>query len=144
MRFLHALALAAVLAPAPAPAAEAQKPPGIAVLEFSAAAADKDKAKALAGVVATRLASYQARVIGLDEVVAALGLEKQKQSLGCSEEGCLQEISYTGQAVAGLAYVPFTHFGLGAETSINLSGVTASGGGVTFAFNTNFGVLFLF
>lgn len=75
-------------------AARAAEPPAIAVTEFAADAADKDKAKGLSGIVAARLAAFKsARVVGLDEIRAALDLEKQKEMLGCSEESCLQEIS---------------------------------------------------
>ncbi|MCA1828619.1 MAG: hypothetical protein LC689_16985 [Myxococcales bacterium] len=86
MRLLLALTTVAV-------AARAAEPPAIAVTEFQADAADGDKAKGLSGVVAARLASFRARVVGLDEIRAALELEKKKQMLGCSEESCLQEIS---------------------------------------------------
>ena len=62
----------------------------IAVLEFAAAPADRDRAKGLAGMVSAKLAaSPGAQVVGLDELSAALGLEKQKQALGCTEDGCL-------------------------------------------------------
>jgi TolB-like protein len=74
-------------------AVRAVEPPTIAVTEFLADTQDRDRAKGLAGVVAARLASFRARVVGLDEIRAALDLEKQKQMLGCSEESCLQEIS---------------------------------------------------
>jgi TolB-like protein len=74
-------------------AARAAEPPAIAVTEFQSDDADRDKAKGLSGVVAARLSSFRARVVGLDEIRAALDLEKRKQMLGCSEESCLQEIS---------------------------------------------------
>jgi hypothetical protein len=74
--------------------AEEQARARIAVLEFAASPADRDRAKGLAGMVAAKLASSPgAQVVGLDEVVAALGLEKQKQALGCTEDGCLLELS---------------------------------------------------
>ena len=76
-----------------ATAARAAEPPAIAVTEFQADEQDRDKAKGLSGVVAARLSSFRARVVGLDEIRAALDLEKRKQMLGCSEESCLQEIS---------------------------------------------------
>jgi hypothetical protein len=77
------LALAILLASL---AARAADPPAIAVTEFQAEAQDRDRAKGLSGVVAARLASFRARVVSLDEIRAALDLEKQKQMLGCSEE----------------------------------------------------------
>lgn len=76
-----------------AAAARAAEPPAIAVTEFQSDDADRDKAKGLSGVVAARLSSFRARVVGLDEIRAALDLEKRKQMLGCNEESCLQEIS---------------------------------------------------
>ena len=74
-------------------AALAAEAPAVAVTEFGADAADREKAKGLSSVVASRLAAAHARVIGLDEVAAALKLEKEKQMLGCSDDGCLAEIS---------------------------------------------------
>lgn len=74
-------------------AAVAAEAPAVAVTEFGADAADRDKAKGLSGVVASRLAAAHARVIGLDEVAQALKLEKDRQMLGCSDDGCLAEIS---------------------------------------------------
>jgi hypothetical protein len=71
----------------------ADPPPAIAVTEFQADERDRDRAQGLAGVVAARLASYRAHVVGLDEIKAALKLEKEKQQLGCNEDSCLEEIS---------------------------------------------------
>ena len=73
--------------------ARAAEPPAIAVTEFQAEAADRDRAKGLSGVVAARLASFHARVVGLDEIRAALDFEKQKQLAGCAGDSCLAEIS---------------------------------------------------
>jgi TolB-like protein len=74
-------------------AARAADPPAIAVTEFQAEDADRARAKGLSGVVASRLAAFQARVVGLDEIRAALDFEKQKQLAGCSDDGCMAEIS---------------------------------------------------
>ncbi len=74
-------------------AARAAEPPAIAVTEFQADPQDRDKAKGLSGVVAARLATYRARVVGLDEIGAAFDFEKQKQLAGCNEGSCLAEIS---------------------------------------------------
>ena len=49
-----------------ATAARAAEPPAIAVTEFQADEQDRDKAKGLSGVVAARLSSFRARVVGLD------------------------------------------------------------------------------
>ena len=94
IRFVSAaLLLGALLGAVPARADEPAKA-RIAVLEFAAAPADRERAKGLAGMVAAKLAaSPGAQVVGLDEVVAALGLEKQKEALGCSDDSCLQELS---------------------------------------------------
>ncbi|MBS2024141.1 MAG: hypothetical protein JST92_17195 [Deltaproteobacteria bacterium] len=84
---------------APAPH---EKLPAIAVMEFSAPEQDRDRAKGLSGVVAARLATYPgATVVGLDEIGAALGLEKQKQLVGCDADSCLAEIS----GALGVRYV---------------------------------------
>ena len=73
--------------------ARAAEPPAIAVTEFQAEPGDRDHAKGLSGVVATKLASFHARVVGLDEIRAALDFEKQKQLAGCEGDSCLAEIS---------------------------------------------------
>lgn len=88
MRLLAALLLCASAAQAAGDSAR------VAVMDFAASPADKDRAKGLSGVVSARLASYGGvQVVGFDEIGAALGLEKQKQALGCTEESCLQELS---------------------------------------------------
>jgi TolB-like protein len=74
-------------------AVRAAEPPAIAVTEFQADPEDRDKAKGLSGVVAARLATFRARVVGLDEIRAAFDFEKQKQLAGCNEGSCLAEIS---------------------------------------------------
>lgn len=73
--------------------ARAAEVPTIAVTEFQAEAGDRDRAKGLSGVVATRLASFHARVVGIDEIKTALDFEKQKQLAGCEGDSCLAEIS---------------------------------------------------
>ena len=84
------IALALILAALGARAAE---PPAIAVTEFQSDAQDRDRAKGLSGVVSARLASFRARVVGLDEIAAAFDFEKRKQLAGCDAESCLAEIS---------------------------------------------------
>src|SRR6267378_1631361 len=74
--------------------ARAAEAPAIAVMQFVASESDANQARGLSGVVAARLASHRgARVVGLDEITAALSLEKQKAMLGCNQESCLAEIS---------------------------------------------------
>ncbi|HUJ28914.1 MAG TPA: hypothetical protein VLW85_22995 [Myxococcales bacterium] len=97
-------------------AAIAAEAPAVAVTEFGADAADREKAKGLSGVVASRLAAAHARVIGMDEVAQALKLEKEKQMLGCSDDGCLAEIS-GALGVRYLVYGRLDRFGKSALLS---------------------------
>ncbi|MFN7134301.1 MAG: hypothetical protein ACK4N5_19635, partial [Myxococcales bacterium] len=87
-----------------APAGQGSRPPepakkkkelSLAIFEFAANEKSvEEKAQALGVLVATRLAqSSDVRVVGVDQVRAALGLEKQKALLGCTDSSCMAEIS---------------------------------------------------
>src|SRR5690606_32656601 len=67
----------------------------LAVFEFeSSEKSVAEKAEALGVLVATRISQRpNVRVIGVDQVKAALGLERQKMLLGCSDSSCMAEIA---------------------------------------------------
>ena len=82
---------AAPAAAAPADAARRQK---VAVLELRAIGVAKGDADLLSEVAATEASRFASlEVIGQSEVAALLGLERQKQLLGCKEDwACMAEI----------------------------------------------------
>ncbi len=90
MRAPALLALLALLLPA---LALAQPKPKLAVLDFAANGASRELASALGGVAANeldRLGAFQ--VVTSEAIRSMLAFEKQRQMLGCTDEGCMAEI----------------------------------------------------
>src|SRR6266540_7321058 len=88
---MTALLLAFALLAAGSPAAPSQK---VAVWSIQAAqGVSPGSVQILEDVVATELAKTgRFQVIGRADLIAVLGYEKQRQSLGCTESGCLAQI----------------------------------------------------
>jgi hypothetical protein len=88
------LSLLSLSASPPALGAGAEKKPRIAVLDVRASGALD--AKAVGGIsayLATELSRPPFQVIAAGDIVAALGFEKQKTLLGCSDNECLAQIA---------------------------------------------------
>jgi hypothetical protein len=82
-----------LLAATAAPAAAAPARPSVAVIDLVANGASRELASAAAGVVATELDRLGAfKVVTSDAIRDMLAFEKQRQMLGCTEQGCLAEI----------------------------------------------------
>jgi hypothetical protein len=88
---MRAAALLLLAAAGPALAAPAR--PRVAVIDLVANGASRELASAAAGVVATELDRLGAfKVITSDAIRDMLAFEKQRQMLGCTDQGCLSEI----------------------------------------------------
>jgi TolB-like protein len=98
MRIRRALACACALVPAMALAADARPPvprrPRVAVMELRPLETAPAKAEILSEVALTEATAIGGlEVIGRSDINALLGLEKQRQLLGCGEDtSCLVEI----------------------------------------------------
>jgi hypothetical protein len=91
-----------------ASSAKAARKPKLAILEIrSAGNVDAREVSGLAGLIAAEAGRFDVQVIAGSDLSALVGLEKQKQLLGCSEGICLAEI---GGALG-------VHFLLSAEVS---------------------------
>jgi hypothetical protein len=131
---LAAIALAAVLAanPAPAPAAAPQKSslklgaPGLKSVGLAA-----ETAAFYGDHLAQQLSLAGARVITPSEIQALLGVERQKQLLGCSDEGssCMTELA-GALGVDGLLTGTVARVGRGFQVNVKvldtLTGATLS------------------
>ncbi len=87
------IALAAALAASTARSAPSRPKPKIAVMEVRAGQGlDQKQAAALTSIIAADAAHGGMDVISQADITAMLSFQRQRQMLGCTDEGCLAEI----------------------------------------------------
>ncbi|MBI5545504.1 MAG: hypothetical protein HY901_16585 [Deltaproteobacteria bacterium] len=100
-----ALAVASLLTAVTAYGAERRHLPRLAVLDLKVTGSvDLKSVAALSPVIVSEAAQYPVRVFAGSDLQALIGLEKQKELLGCSDSSCLAQVG--GALGVGYLLVP--------------------------------------